>query len=250
MGFPVDSFTMPEAIESIERCLVRENLHHVVAINANKLWLSERNATLKEIVRSAEIVIPEYAVVWACHVLRQPVRGHIGGVMLMKAMLPWLEKTRVPTFFLGARPEVVELLRRRMQSEYPHLEIAGMHSGYFEPSRENEIIQSINDSNAKVLFVAMGSPRQEFWIEKYRKALRVKVAMGVGGSFDVVAGIKKDAPEWVRHGGEWIYRLAQDPRNLWKRYIKTNPWFVYRVLRERALSNRQRKPDHGLTSNI
>ncbi len=238
MGFPVDSFTMQEAVDSIERCLEREDLHHVVALNANKLWLSERNTTLKEIVRRAEIVIPEYAVVWACRVLGRPVRGHIGGVMLLKALLPRLEKARVPAYFLGAKPEVLELLRMRVLSEYPHLEIAGMHSGYFEPKRENEIVNSINQSNAKILFVAMGSPRQEFWIERFRKDLKVKVAMGVGGSFDVVAGIKKDAPEWVRHGGEWIYRLAQDPRNLWKRYVRTNPWFVYRVLRERTLSDR------------
>ena len=79
----------------------------------------------------------------------------------------------------------------------------------------------------------MGSPRQEQWIESQRGRLQVRVAMGVGGSFDVLAGIKKDAPQWVRHGGEWLYRLAQDPRSLWKRYLKTNPWFVAQVLRER-----------------
>lgn len=238
MGFPVDSLTMPEAIGCIQQCLQDEGVHHVVAINANKIWLSERIADLREIVRRAELVIPEYAVVWACRVLGRPVRGHIGGVMLLKALLPWLDKERIPVYFLGAKDAVLELMRARVRADYPELEIAGMSSGYFDPSEDGEIVDSINRSGAKLLFVAMGTPRQEFWIEKHRKSLKVRVAMGVGGSFDVVAGIKQDAPEWVRHGGEWAYRLAQDPRNLWKRYLQTNPWFVYRVLRERMLANR------------
>jgi N-acetylglucosaminyldiphosphoundecaprenol N-acetyl-beta-D-mannosaminyltransferase len=238
MGFPVDSFTMPEAVTCIRECLQREGLHHVVAINANKMWLSERNDTLRGIVRGAEVVIPEYAIVWACRVLGRPVRGHIGGVMLLKALLPQLEKERVPIYFLGAKPEVLALLRTRVLGEYPQVQIAGMHSGYFEGGQDGAIVESVNRSGARILFVAMGSPRQEFWIENHRLELGVKVAMGVGGSFDVIAGLKKDAPAWIRHGGEWIYRLIQDPQNLWKRYLKTNPWFVYRVLRERMLVHR------------
>jgi N-acetylglucosaminyldiphosphoundecaprenol N-acetyl-beta-D-mannosaminyltransferase len=229
---------MSEAVACIDRCLQREGLHHVVAINANKMWLSEHTVALREIVQRAELVIPEYAVVWACRVLRRPVRGHIGGVMLLKALLPWLEEKRVPVFFLGATNRVLELLRTRVLTSYPALQIAGIRSGYFEPHQENDIVRSINESGAKILFVAMGTPRQEFLIERHRKDLRVKVAMGVGGSFDVIAGIKKDAPDWLRNGGEWIYRLAQDPLNLWKRYLQTNPWFVYRVLRERIQARR------------
>jgi len=229
---------MREAVDCVGRCLQGKDFHHVIAINANKLWLSEHNSALSEILRRAELVIPEYAVVWACRVLRRPLRGHIGGVMLLKELLPRLDKERFPVYFLGARSEVLELLKTRVQAQYPRLVIAGMHSGYFEPGQEKEIVASINQSGAALLFVAMGSPRQEFWIERHRKDLRVRVAMGVGGSFDVVAGIKNDAPEWVRHGGEWLYRLLQDPGNLWKRYLKTNPWFVYRVLRERLLANR------------
>jgi N-acetylglucosaminyldiphosphoundecaprenol N-acetyl-beta-D-mannosaminyltransferase len=238
MGFPVDSVTMEEAVNCVGRCLQANRFHHVAAINANKLWLSDRNSALTEILRRAELVIPEYAIVWACRVLKRPVRGHIGGVMLLKEILPWLEKEQFPVYFLGARPEVLELLKISVQKRFPKLKIAGAHSGYFEPTKEEEIVESINESGAAVLFVAMGSPRQEFWIERHRKDLRVKVAMGVGGSFDVLSGIKKDAPSWVRCGGEWLYRLIQDPRNLWKRYLKTNPWFVYRVLRERLLADR------------
>lgn len=238
LGFPVDSFTMPEAVGRIQDCLAGGKFHHVVAINANKIWLCERNAALNEIVRRAEVVIPEWAVVWAARVLRRPLRGHIGGVMLLKALFPFLERKGTRCYFLGAKPEVLELLRARLLMQYPNLKISGMRSGYFELDQENFIVDSINETGTEILFVAMGTPRQELFIERHRNRLKAKVAMGVGGSFDVVAGIKKDAPDWTRHGAEWIYRLVQDPKNLWKRYLKTNPWFVYRVLRERVVANR------------
>ena len=233
LGYPVDSLDVPDAVTQVARFLKDGGFHHVVAINANKLWLAERVPALETILRRAELVIPEYAVVWACRALGRPVKGHVGGVMLLKALLPWLEREQVPIYFLGAKPEVLEQMKSRLGVVHPGLVIAGMHSGYFAPEQEKEIVGEINVAQAAVLFVAMGTPRQELWIERHRQELRVQVVMGVGGSFDVLAGIKKDAPPWVRHGWEWLYRLLQDPRNLWKRYLTTNPWFVYRVLRER-----------------
>jgi N-acetylglucosaminyldiphosphoundecaprenol N-acetyl-beta-D-mannosaminyltransferase len=159
--------------------------------------------------------------------------------MLLKALLPWLESEQVPAYFLGAKASVLEEMKSRLRATHPRLVIAGMRSGYFDASQEREIVDQINRSGTAILFVAMGSPRQELWIEKYRRTLTVRVAMGVGGSFDVLAGLKRDAPQWVRHGGEWLYRLLQDPRNLWRRYLTTNPWFVYRVLRERIFPEKE-----------
>ena len=237
LGYPVDSVDVCEAVCRVGTFIKTGGFHHVVAINANKLWLAEKCPDLKKILWNAELVIPEYAVVWASRKLRKPLKGHVGGVMLLKALVPYLEKERIPAFFLGAKPTVLEQMKAKLAATHPELVIAGVCSGYFSANQENEIVEKINDSRAEILFVAMGSPRQELWIERHRHNLGVKVAMGVGGSFDVLAGIKKDAPQWVRHGGEWLYRLVQDPRNLWKRYLTTNPWFVYRVLRERILSS-------------
>ena len=237
LGYPVDSLDIPDAVGRVEGFLKEGGFHHVVAINANKLWLAEQHPELKAILWKAALVIPEYAVVWGCRKLRRPVKGHVGGVMLLKALMPYLEEKRVPVFFLGAKPDVLEKMKSHLEATNPNLAIAGMRSGYFETNQEQEIVDEINRSGAQILFVAMGTPRQEFWIEKHRQNLHIRVAMGVGGSFDVLAGIKKDAPQWVRNGGEWLYRLVQDPRNLWKRYLRTNPWFVYRVLRERMFPN-------------
>ena len=237
LGYPVDSLDVYEAVRRVDNFIKAGSFHHVVAINANKLWLAEKCPDLRTILLRAELIIPEYAVVWACRKLRRPVKGHVGGVMLLKALVPYLEKEQIPAFFVGAKPAVLERMKTQLAATYPKLVIAGLCSGYFNTNQEKQIVEQINDSKAEIVFVAMGTPRQELWIERHRPNLRVKVAMGVGGSFDVLAGIKKDAPQWVRHGGEWLYRLVQDPRNLWKRYLTTNPWFVYRVLRERILSN-------------
>ncbi len=232
LGYPVDSLNIQDAVSRVDTFIKASGLHHVVALNANKLWLAERIPALNKIVRDADLIIPEYAVVWACRKMGRPLKGHVGGIMLLKALLPWLESQQVPVYFLGAKATVLAKMKLELAVTYPRLLIAGMRSGYFEANQEQEVVDEINRSEAAILFVAMGTPRQELWIEKHRNNLGARVVMGVGGTFDVLAGIKKDAPQWVRHGGEWFYRLIQDPGNLWKRYLTTNAWFVYRVLRE------------------
>lgn len=235
LGYPVDSLTMGEAVAWVENAISKPRFHHIAVINANKMWLADKNPALRAMIQDAELVIPEYAVVWGCKVLGTPVRGHIGGIMLLKELLPWLESKAIPVYFLGARTNIITEMGRRLRDEYPKLQIAGLRSGYFHVEDSASIVQAINASGAKILFVAMGSPRQETWIEAQRRNLAVRLAIGVGGSFDVLAGLKKDTPNWMRHGGEWIYRLAQDPRNLWKRYLTTNPWFVAQVVRQRII---------------
>jgi N-acetylglucosaminyldiphosphoundecaprenol N-acetyl-beta-D-mannosaminyltransferase len=238
LGYRVASLTMEEAVEWVGQSACEPFLHHIAVLNANKMWIADRDQALRQILCKAELVIPEFAIVWGCRVMGTPLRGHIGGVMLLKALLPQLESDGVSVYFFGAREDVVKLMVERLRLQYPGLRVAGARSGYFSAHESDEIANEINESGAQVLFVAMGSPRQEQWIESQRHRLQVRIAMGVGGSFDVLAGVKKDAPSWVRHGGEWLYRLAQDPRALWKRYLTTNPWFVAQVLRERLLPGR------------
>ncbi len=242
LGYSVGSLSMEDAVAWVEQSVHEPGLHHIAVLNANKMWIADRNADVHRILMEAELVIPEFAIVWGCRVLGTPLREHIGGIMLLNAMLPRLELERVPIYFLGAQEHVVRQMLERLSLQYPALAVAGARSGYFKPSESDHVVEAINCSGAQILFVAMGSPRQERWIEAHRQVLQVRVAMGVGGSFDVLAGIKKDAPPWVRHGGEWLYRLAQEPRALWKRYLKTNPWFVAQVLREKFFPCRISKP--------
>jgi N-acetylglucosaminyldiphosphoundecaprenol N-acetyl-beta-D-mannosaminyltransferase len=232
----VDDLSMSEAVTCVEEFIHDGTPHQLTPVNANKLWQMDHHADLNEIVLSSSLILPEWAVVWAARVLRRPVRGHIGGIMLFERFLPVAASRGYRLFLLGARPAVVDALQRRLRDQFPNLRLAGFHHGYLSSDLESRVIAQIRESRPDFLLVAMGTPRQELWISRHTHELQVPVSMGVGGSFDVLAGLKPDAPAWARgHGLEWLYRLAHDPRNLWKRYLVTNPWFVYRVVRERAL---------------
>lgn len=234
LGYVVDSLTMAEAIECVCELVREPRPHMITALNANKLWQMAHNERLREIVANSDLVIPEYAVVWGAAQLGQPLRGHIGGVMLLQALLPVMAERKLRPFFLGARPAVVQAMAGRLKRDFPTLEIAGYHDGYFREN-EDKVLCQIAESKPDVLVVALGTPAQEYWIADHQERLRVPVAMGVGGSFDVISGFRKDAPNWARSKGlEWLYRLSQDPRAYWKRYLVTNTWFLWQVLKAKA----------------
>jgi N-acetylglucosaminyldiphosphoundecaprenol N-acetyl-beta-D-mannosaminyltransferase len=234
LGYPVSNLTLEEAVARVADFTAKPSLHHIVVINTNKIWLASHTPELSEILHRAEMAITEYGPVWASRVLRTPLKANIRGIGLLQALLPWLERQCVPIYLLGGRESVLRPLLDNLLLTHPDLVIAGTRNGYFQPAEESAIIDHINTSGAAVLFVAMGSPRQELFIERHRATLQIRVAMGVGGSFDVLAGLKRDAPPWMHHGTEWIYRLWQDPKTLWKRYLQAHPWFIYRILRDKA----------------
>ena len=234
LGSPVDSLDMQEALERIDGYIAAGGAHQVLVTNANKLWQIGRDAHLAEIARAADLVIPEKAVVVGAALLGTPLKAHVGGSMLAMALLPHSERKGHSIFFLGARPAVAEALIKKVRSDHPGLRIAGYHHGYFLPDGEQTLLSEIRRARPDVLLVALGSPLQEHWIHAHASELGVPVSIGVGGTFDVIAGIKKDAPRWARSCAmEWLYRLAQDPKNLWKRYLTTIPWFLTAILRER-----------------
>ena len=232
LGFPVTNVTRQQAVERVRRFLDRPSFHHIVVANTNKFWLACHVPGWSAIFDHAEMVIPEYGPVWASRVLGTPLRANVRGIGLLQALLPELEQWGEPVYFLGARQQTLELLLRKLRRDYPRLRIAGSHHGFFPPVAEEQMIARINKSGARILFAGMGSPRQELWIEKYRTRLLPRVAMGVGGSFDALAGVKREAPAWTQCGLEWLYRLCQDPR-LWKRYLRAHPWFMWHTLCER-----------------
>lgn len=231
LGYPVDNLTTSEVIQKIDHSIQANIKTHIIAINANKLYQVRRDRALAEILKKAEIVIPEYAIVWASRMCKTPLVEHIGGIMLMRSLLESARRHDFSFYFLGAKEAVLELMVTRIREKYPHTRIAGWHHGYF--SDENSIVERINSSLANILLVAMGVPGQEYFIHRNRQRIQVPIMMGVGGSFDVFAGLRRETPSMLRHGFEWIYRLLQDPRNLWKRYLTSNPYFVYQVLKQK-----------------
>jgi len=238
LGTAIDSLTMEAAVERVGKLIESGWPHRVTVVNANKLWLMRRDKGLAEIVRSSDLIIPEYAVVWGAQRLGRPLRGHVAGIMLLQALLPVCEERGWRPYFLGARPEVILDTVRRVLLRHPRLNIAGWHHGYLNAESEPAVLADIRRSAPDLLFVAMGSPRQERWIHDHQAELGVPVAMGVGGTFDVLAGRRREAPRWTRHGFEWLYRLAQDPRLL-RRYLVTNTWFVKEIYASRLRTLRK-----------
>lgn len=235
LGYPVDNLTSDEIIQRIKVAINQKKKTHILAINANKFYQSRTDQRLARIMREAEIVIPEYAFVWAAKMLNQPLVEHIGGIMLMRKLLETGQIHGFSFFFLGAKPEVIGLMVNNIRHQYGDRIVAGWHHGYFQD--EEEVIEQINRSGANILLVAMGVPRQEYFIHRNRTSIEVPVMLGVGGSFDVFAGIRKETPSYLRHGFEWIYRMVQDPKNLVKRYLTTNPYFVLQVLKYKFAGN-------------
>jgi N-acetylglucosaminyldiphosphoundecaprenol N-acetyl-beta-D-mannosaminyltransferase len=205
----------------------------IVVVNANKLYQMAGSDDLRRIVTSAELIIPEWAMVWAARRLGLPPLVHSGGLLVARAFLPFAEAHGLRPFFLGATPETMAALVARVQQDYPRLEIAGAHHGYLsDPEVEARVIDQIHRTAPDVLFVGMGSPAQERWIAARRDTLGVPVSIGIGGSFDVLSGRKPDTPAWARGRGlEWLYRLEQDPMAYGRRYVVTNSWFVVQVFK-------------------
>lgn len=231
LGCPVDGLSMDEALDKLEEFIRDGSPRHVAVTNANKLWLMAKNPAVAEILRESSLVLPEKAVVIGSRLLGLGVSHHVGGIMLLKAFLPLAEQKGYRVYFLGAKPAVIERMVANLRWTHPKLNIVGWHHGYVSADEDIEVTQAIRDARPHVLFVAMGTPKQEFWIGHRLAQLRVPVCMGVGGSFDVLAGLKRDAPDWVRFlAMEWLYRLVQDPRNLWKRYLITIPWLLKKIL--------------------
>ncbi len=231
LGYPVDSLTTTEALSRIDDFIREKKPHRITPINASKLCKVDKDRRLADIIKESDLVIPEYAVVWGANRLKIKLDEHIGGIMLMRRILAIAPKKNYRIYFLGTRQEIISEMIRRLRNEYQNLKIAGYHNGYFTEDEEASIIEEIRSSNADILFVAMGTPRQEVWIDKHLSELNVSVIMGVGGSFDVFAGVKKETPAYLRCGFEWLYRLAQEPGRLWKRYLTTNTNFVWKVLK-------------------
>jgi N-acetylglucosaminyldiphosphoundecaprenol N-acetyl-beta-D-mannosaminyltransferase len=238
LGAPVDSLTMSEAIGRVEQLISSGKPNRITVVNANKLWQASRDPVLAGIVRESDMVIPEWSVVWAAKVLGAPLRGHVGGITLTQELLPVAARRGYPVFFLGARPDVLETLVATVQRRYPALRVAGAHHGFFD-LEDRTVVEIVRDARPAILFIGMGSPRQERWLARFHQEMAVPVSIGVGGTFDVLAGLKRDAPAWARGRGlEWLVRLAQDPANLWRRYLVTNTWFVWQVARARLRSDR------------
>jgi N-acetylglucosaminyldiphosphoundecaprenol N-acetyl-beta-D-mannosaminyltransferase len=242
LGIPVDSHTMEETIERIDQAIrSNEHINHVV-INAGKVVSMMKDKELFNSVLSCDIINADgQSIVWAARFLGKNLPSRVAGVDLMQELIKLAALKGYKCYFFGAREEVVSKIVERYTSEYGPQIIAGYRNGYFSSEEEPEIARQIAESGAHMLFVAITSPRKENFLHKYQDVLKnVNFTMGVGGSFDVLAGITRRAPKWVQNMGmEWFVRLAQEPGRMWKRYLVGNTVFIYMVLKERIIPGKK-----------
>lgn len=234
-GVELDPLTMDQ---TVERCLeaVRDGRQlEIGVVNAAKLVNMRRDPRLADAVSGCDLVLADgQAVVWAGRILRAPLPERVAGIDLFLRLLGEAEKTGVSVYFLGAKQEALEEMLRRVADRFPGLKVAGSRNGYFDDSEQESIAEDIARSGAQMLFLGMTSPKKEIFTAAYGARTGARVVHGVGGSFDILAGVTKRAPvSWQRWGLEWLYRALQEPRRLGRRYLTTNAAFVLMTARER-----------------
>lgn len=235
LNCPIDTYTMEETVSLIDESIQNKTrLHHVV-VNAAKLVYMQKDKELYTSVVSSDIINPDgQAVVWASKFLGQPLPERVAGIDLMQNLVKLAHENGYKVFFFGAKEEIVQGVVDRYVREFSHEIIAGYRNGYFKKEDEASIAKQIAESGADILFVAISSPTKEIFLNKYKDIINTSFIMGVGGSFDVVAGKVSRAPLWMQNAGlEWFYRFLQEPRRMWKRYFYTNTIFIYLLLKEK-----------------
>jgi N-acetylglucosaminyldiphosphoundecaprenol N-acetyl-beta-D-mannosaminyltransferase len=231
---PMDIATMPETVSFIENRIEKgEFLQHVV-VNVAKIVNMQKDPVLAESVNACELInIDGMGVVLGARFLGFDVPERVAGVDLFHELLKMSAKSDFPVFLLGATEDVVSKTADKVQEQNPSLTIAGYNDGYFWDD-EAAVVDKIKASGSKLLFVAITSPKKENFINKWQDKLGVDFVMGVGGTFDVVAGKVNRAPKWMQeYGLEWFYRIIQEPRRMWKRYLVTNSKFALLLLKEK-----------------
>lgn len=234
----IHNLTMRETLAIVEKTIrAKEQLHHVV-VNAGKIVAMQSDLQLRQSVNECDLINADgQAVVWASRILGKPLKERVAGIDLMENLVELSHSNDYKIFFLGAKEEVVKTVIEKYTKKYSENIIAGYRNGYFNKGEEANIAKHISDSGANILFVAISSPTKENFLYENKKLLKsVNFVMGVGGSFDVVAGKVKRAPLWMQNSGlEWFYRFIQEPKRMWKRYLVGNSKFIYLVFKEKLL---------------
>jgi N-acetylglucosaminyldiphosphoundecaprenol N-acetyl-beta-D-mannosaminyltransferase len=235
LGLSFDAVTIANAVaRCLEFCRAPRTPHMIITANASHLCMMRNNPELAQACHAAHLTVADgMSVVWALRASGQPVPERVAGVDLMACLLAAAGEQRLRVYFLGARREIVTALAEMSRVKHPGIEIAGFHDGYFGLEDHPGIVEEIRASRADMLFVGMPSPFKETWCERHLERLEVPIIMGVGGSFDVLAGFTRRAPRWLQSLGlEWFWRVLMEPRKLWRRYLTTNIEFIWRAGQE------------------
>jgi exopolysaccharide biosynthesis WecB/TagA/CpsF family protein len=242
-GLPFTSGTMDDVRNHLLHEMASGEHRLVITANTDHLVRLRRHPELIDTYEDADLVLADgMPVVWGSRLVGAPLPERVTGVDLMHALCGELAPGSGGIYLLGSTDDVLAGAAAHVGERYPSVRLAGTHHGFFEDDDEPEIVEEINRSRAEVLFVGMGSPRQERWACAHLPSLEPRLIVCVGGSLEVLAGVRSRAPRWMQRSGlEWSYRLVQEPGRLWKRYLVEDAAFVPIVAREWRVQRRARR---------
>lgn len=236
-----DNVSMKQGLELIEKTVDSEEKKKFFFVNPDCMNKLYKDREYFAILEEADYIFPDgIGISIACNILKTPLLENVNGTDMLPYLCELSQKKDYSLFLFGAKPGVAEKMKKKLQEKFTKLKIVGTHSGYFDWQKDSpSIVEEINDSQANILLVAFGVPKQEQWITENMTKLKPQVLMGVGGLFDFYSGEMTRAPKWMREVGlEWLYRLMKEPKRMWKRYIIGNPLFIYRVYKWKNKKNR------------
>lgn len=231
LGVPVHPMTMQETVSEMEQRLLVKEKTFVVTANAEIIMMCQSDPRYNHVVGTeANIVLADGAgAVWAGRHLGYDVPERVAGFDLYNELLKLSAEKGYTSYFFGGSPGIAEAAKTKAESLYPGVKIVGCHDGYFKPEQVPKIIEEINNSGADMLFVALGAPKQEYWIQENKHKLNAPILMGIGGSFDVLAGKMERAPKWMQEASlEWAFRLYKQPSRFMR--MLALPKFVLKVI--------------------
>ena len=226
-----DNVTMEEAVNMAKELINEDGFKYIVTPNPEIVWLCRKDEKLREAVSGAALVIPDgIGVIYGAKLLKRPLKEKVPGADFAERLISALAEEGKSVFLFGAKPGVAELAAEKLCEKYPGLVIAGTNDGYF--SDDEPIIEMINAAKPDLLLVCLGAPKQEKWMKKNADRLSAKLAIGLGGSLDVYAGVVERAPEkWQKMNLEWLYRIVKQPKRIGR--AMRLPAFMLAVLGER-----------------
>lgn len=233
LGVKVDAVTMAQAIERVMNLIEAGKSSMVATANAEMLLNATHDEELKRILNAASLVVPDGAgTVWAARHLGKMMPERVAGFDLVQELMKIAPEHDFKFFLFGAAPGIADKAKAKAESLYPGIKIVGTRNGYFKPDDEPDIISQIKSSRADILLAALGVPKQEKWLFKYKDELNVPVSIGVGGTFDVMAGVVKRAPLWMQKARlEWLFRAMLQPSRAGR--LIALPKFVWKVHKQK-----------------
>ncbi len=237
-GVRIDVVTDETAYQRFEKLIADEGVKMIFTPNPEFIMKAQEDDVFFEALSQADLVIPDgIGLIIASKIHKLGLSQRVTGVEMMTRILEHCNRSGKSIYLLGGKPGVAEMASRRIQDQFPHLLVKGYQDGYYDQSLAYKVVDDINEKKPDVVFVGLGSPRQEIWISKNKKILNTHVAMGVGGAIDVFAGTVKRAPKWTQSLGiEWLYRLIKQPSRF--RRMLVLPKFLLKVLTTKNIEKR------------